>query len=233
MAVRIRMKRMGRRHRPFYRICAVDGRAPRDGRVIEELGTYDPMVPETDARATLDNERIDYWIGVGAQPSDKVGVLIKKYGSNGTHLDVQVAAKEKLASPKSLPDLGAPVYTPEPPKEETPEPAAAEEAAVPEAAEAVEAPAEEPVAEEPAAEEPVAEEPVAEEPVAEEPVAEEPVAEEPVAEEVVAEEPVAEEIAETPAAEAPVEEAEAPVEEAATDEVATEESATEEEGKSE
>ena len=226
MAVRIRMKRMGRRHRPFYRICAVDGRAPRDGRVIEELGTYDPMVPETDARATLDNERIDYWIGVGAQPSDKVGVLIKKYGSNGTHLDVQVAAKEKLASPKSLPDLGAPVYTPEPPKEETPEPpkeetpepAAAEEAAVPEAAEAVEAPAEEPVAEEPAAEEPVAEEPAAEEVVAEEPVAEE---------------PVAEEIAETPAAEAPVEEAEAPVEEAATDEAATEESATEEEGKSE
>ncbi|MFP6614660.1 MAG: 30S ribosomal protein S16 [Pirellulales bacterium] len=219
MAVRIRMKRMGRRHRPFFRICAVDGRAPRDGRVIEELGTYDPMVPETDARATLNNERIDYWLGVGAQPSDRVGVLIKKYGSDGTHLDVQVAAKEKLALPKSLPDLGAPAYTPEPPKEETPEPAAAEETAVPEAAEAVAAATD---TSEPPAEEAVAEE-IAEAPAAEA-VAEEA--------EAVAEEAVAEE------AEAVVEEAEAAVEEAvveetATDEAATEESATEEEGKSE
>ena len=53
MAVKIRMKKMGRKHRPFFRVCAVDSRAPRDGRVIEELGTYDPMVPETDARAIL------------------------------------------------------------------------------------------------------------------------------------------------------------------------------------
>ena len=49
MAVRIRMKKFGRRHRPFYRICAMDARSPRDGRVLEELGTYDPMVPEVDA----------------------------------------------------------------------------------------------------------------------------------------------------------------------------------------
>ena len=227
MAVRIRMKRMGRRHRPFFRICAVDGRAPRDGRVIEELGTYDPMVPETDARATLNNERIDYWLGVGAQPSDRVGVLIKKYGSDGTHLDVQVAAKEKLALPKSLPDLGAPAYTPEPPKEETPEPAAAEETAVPEAAEAVEAATD---TSEPPAEEAVAEE-IAEAPAAEA-VAEE--AEAVVEEaEAAVEEAVVEEAA---VEEAVVEEAvveEAVVEEAATDEAATEESATEEEGKSE
>ncbi|MFP6656564.1 MAG: 30S ribosomal protein S16, partial [Pirellulales bacterium] len=214
----IRMKRMGRRHRPFYRICAVDGRAPRDGRVIEELGTYDPMVPETDARATLNNERIDYWLGVGAQPSDRVGVLIKKYGSDGTHLEVQVAAKEKLALPKSLPDLGAPAYTPEPPKEETPEPAAAEETAVSEAAEAVEAatdtsapPAKEAVAEE------IAEVPAAKA-VAEEAVAEEAVVEEAVVEEAVVEEAVVEE---------------AVAEEAVAEEAATEESATEEEGKSE
>ena len=59
MAVRIRMKRMGRRHRPFYRVCAVDGRKARDGRVIEYLGHYDPMVSETDARASLNAERID------------------------------------------------------------------------------------------------------------------------------------------------------------------------------
>ena len=51
VAVRIRMKKLGRKHRPFFRICAVDSRAPRDGRVLEELGTYDPMIPETDARA--------------------------------------------------------------------------------------------------------------------------------------------------------------------------------------
>ncbi len=78
MAVRIRMKKMGRTHRPYFRICAMDQRSPRDGRVIEELGTYDPMCPETDARVTLKSERIDYWIGVGAQPSEKVAVLIQK-----------------------------------------------------------------------------------------------------------------------------------------------------------
>ena len=61
MAVRIRMKKLGRKHRPFYRICAMDSRAPRDGRVLEELGTYDPMIPDVDARAVLNGERIKYW----------------------------------------------------------------------------------------------------------------------------------------------------------------------------
>ena len=79
------MKKLGRSHQPFFRICAVDKRAPRDGRVLEELGTYDPRVPETDARAILKAERVDYWLGVGAQPSENVAVLIKKYGTNGTH----------------------------------------------------------------------------------------------------------------------------------------------------
>ncbi len=97
MAVRIRMKKFGRRHRPFYRVCAVDSRRPRDGRVLEELGTYDPMVPDTDARAVLNGERIKYWLSVGAQPSEKVGVLIKKYGIDGTHVDQQKAALDKLA----------------------------------------------------------------------------------------------------------------------------------------
>jgi small subunit ribosomal protein S16 len=73
------MKKLGRRHRPFFRICAMDSRSPRDGKAIEELGTYDPMVPDTDRRVTLNNERIQYWLSVGAQPSDKVAVLIKKY----------------------------------------------------------------------------------------------------------------------------------------------------------
>ena len=54
MAVRIRLKKMGRTHRPFYRVCAMDQRSPRDGRVIEELGTYDPMCPETDAESIVE-----------------------------------------------------------------------------------------------------------------------------------------------------------------------------------
>jgi small subunit ribosomal protein S16 len=103
VAVRIRMKKMGRKHRPFYRICAMDGRMARDGRVLEELGTYDPMVPETDARALLKGERVKYWLGVGAQPSDKVRVLIKKYGSDGTHLVQQRLALARLAQIRRKP----------------------------------------------------------------------------------------------------------------------------------
>lgn len=97
MAVRIRMKKFGRRHRPFYRVCAVDSRRPRDGRVLEELGTYDPMVPNVDARTVLNGERIQYWLSVGAQPSEKVGVLIKKYGIDGTHVEKQKEALDRLA----------------------------------------------------------------------------------------------------------------------------------------
>ena len=97
MAVRIRMKKLGRLHRPFYRICAMDSRAPRGGRVLQELGTYDPMVPETDARVVLDVEGVEKWLAVGAQPTPKVAVLIKKYGKNGTHLEAQKAAQAKLA----------------------------------------------------------------------------------------------------------------------------------------
>jgi small subunit ribosomal protein S16 len=101
VAVKIRMKMMGRKHRPFFRVCAMDSRSPRDGRVIEELGTYDPLVPETDARAILKGERIDYWIGVGAQPSPKVGVLIRKYGTNGSHLQQQSDALGRLGGRKA------------------------------------------------------------------------------------------------------------------------------------
>lgn len=103
VAVRIRMKKFGRKHRPFFRVVAVDARCPRDGRVLEELGTYDPLVPETDARAILKGERIQYWLGVGAQPSDKVAVLIKKYGANGTCLNAQKEALERLATARRRP----------------------------------------------------------------------------------------------------------------------------------
>jgi len=106
------MKKLGRRHRPFFRICAMDQRRPRDGRVLEELGTYDPMIADVDARAVLDGERVAYWLGVGAQPSDNVAVLIKKYGLHGTHLGQQKQAIEKLAQPKAIPDPGAAIYQP-------------------------------------------------------------------------------------------------------------------------
>ena len=104
MAVRIRMKKLGRRHRPFYRICAMDARTPRDGRVLEELGTYDPMVADLDARAVLNGERIKHWLSVGAQPTEKVRVLIKKYGAEGTHLEQQKAALDRLAQARRRPE---------------------------------------------------------------------------------------------------------------------------------
>ena len=97
MTVKIRLKKMGRTHRPFFRVCAMDQRSPRDGRVIEQLGTYDPMVPDTDARAILNGERINYWLSVGAQPTPKVATLIKKYGTDGSHLEVQAEAISKLS----------------------------------------------------------------------------------------------------------------------------------------
>ena len=79
VAVRIRMKKLGRRHRPFFRICAMDSRSPRDGNVIEELGTYDPMIPDTNRRVKLNDDRIQYWLSVGAKPTAKVQTLLKKY----------------------------------------------------------------------------------------------------------------------------------------------------------
>ena len=145
MSVRIRMKKLGRSHQAFFRICAVDKRAPRDGRVLEELGTYDPRVPETDARAILNKERVDYWLGVGAQPSENVAVLIKKYGTNGTHDAAQKAALAKLSAPKSVPDPGVPASLPKPKK--TKEEIAAEAAAAAAPAEASTETAEAPAAE--------------------------------------------------------------------------------------
>ena len=103
MAVRIRMKMMGRKHRHYFRIVAIDHHQPRDGRVIEELGSYDPQVRDTDARVKLLPDRIKYWLSVGAQPSDKVSVLIKKYGAEGTHLEAQRLALARLAQGKRLP----------------------------------------------------------------------------------------------------------------------------------
>jgi small subunit ribosomal protein S16 len=94
----------------------MDSRVPRDGKAIEELGYYDPMVKDVDARAVLKGDRIDYWLGLGAQPTEKVRVLIKKYGTNGTHLEQQKAAIERLKTLKPM--APPPMVVPKPKKEE-------------------------------------------------------------------------------------------------------------------
>lgn len=94
MAVRIRMKKMGRKHRSYFRIVAIDSRQPRDGRSLEDLGTYDPKVKETDNRVTLKADRVKYWLSVGALASERVQTLLDKYLKK---------AEEKAAQPAAAP----------------------------------------------------------------------------------------------------------------------------------
>ena len=115
--VRIRLKRMGRTHRPFYRISVMDAHMKRDGKTIEDIGHYDPMVPDKSQRVELNLERLDYWLGVGAQPTEKVAVLIKKLKKN---------------------DWGATNAPPAPQAPKQPEPPAPEEAPAEAAAETTE-----------------------------------------------------------------------------------------------
>lgn len=78
MAVKLRLKRMGAKKAPFYRIVAADSRSPRDGRFIEQLGTYDPT--KSPAQVTINEEAVMKWLNVGAQPSDTVKNLLSKAG---------------------------------------------------------------------------------------------------------------------------------------------------------
>jgi small subunit ribosomal protein S16 len=80
MALSIRMARGGRKGRPFYRIVVADKRMPRDGRYIERLGTYNPILANDDERVTLNEERIKYWLGQGAKPSNRVARFLGKAG---------------------------------------------------------------------------------------------------------------------------------------------------------
>ncbi len=73
--VRLRMKSFGRRHRPFFRICAMDARSPRDGRAIEELGHYDPLSRNPATQTVLNASRIRYWLSVGAAEREGSGAL--------------------------------------------------------------------------------------------------------------------------------------------------------------
>ena len=79
MAVKIRLRRMGMKKHPFYRVVVADERSPRDGRSIEELGYYNPMTQPAEIK--IDNERANYWLKNGAQPTDTVRILLKKTGA--------------------------------------------------------------------------------------------------------------------------------------------------------
>jgi small subunit ribosomal protein S16 len=130
--VRLRMKAMGRRHRPFFRICAMDSRKPRDGRPIEELGYYDPMSRNPQTQTVLDVSRIRYWLSVGAQPSEKVQVLLNKQKvkkpAPGEPWQVAEAATPVTPAPVTpapvAPAPVAPAPAPEAPAAEAPQPAA-------------------------------------------------------------------------------------------------------------
>lgn len=103
MAVRIRMKMLGRKHRPFYRIVAIDSRQPRNGRELEELGTYDPMVRNTEGRVSLKPDRVKYWLSVGALPSERVETLLKKF--------MKKAEEAVAANPQAQATPGGPVVS--------------------------------------------------------------------------------------------------------------------------
>ena len=179
MAIALRLSRGGAKKRPYYRIVAADNRSPRDGKYLEQIGTYNPLLAKDDpTRVKLNEDRARYWLGVGAQPSDRVlrfldaaGILEREARNNPNKAEPGEKAKERAeekAEKLKAADEAA--------KE-------AEEAAVTEEAAAEETPAEEAPAEEAPAEEAPAEEAPAEEAPAEEAPAEEAPAEEAPAEE--------------------------------------------------
>ena len=92
MAIKIRLARGGSKKRPFYRIVAADSRMPRDGRFIEKLGTYNPLLPkDSEERVKMDVERIQYWMEHGAQATDRVARFLEAAG---------VVAKKERSNPK-------------------------------------------------------------------------------------------------------------------------------------
>lgn len=138
MAMKIRLARGGSKKRPFYRVVAADSRMARDGRFIEKLGTYNPLLPkDSEERVKLDMERVQYWLGEGAQPTDRVSRFLEAAGV--------LEKKERANMKKAVPGKKAQERA----EEKAAKAAAAAEAA--EAAEAANAPAEEAPAEEAAA----------------------------------------------------------------------------------
>ena len=98
MAVKLRFKRLGRIHAPFYRLSAVDSRTPRDGRVIEELGTYDPQNKDAAKVFAAKLDRCKHWLDVGAIPSETVSTMLKRAGVEHKMLRLPKAGKPKPAS---------------------------------------------------------------------------------------------------------------------------------------
>ena len=186
MALKIRLARGGAKKRPFYRIVVAEASAPRDGRYVERVGTYNPMVPKDhEQRMTLNAERIAHWLGQGAQPTERVQKMLAAAGL-ATAPEIRDQPKKSAPGKKRTErEAEAAEAAAAAAESEAAESAAAEEAAA-------EAPAEEAVAEEPVAEEAPAEEAVAEEPAAEEAPAEEAAAAEAPAEEAATEEAPAE-----------------------------------------
>ncbi len=81
MAMKIRLARGGSKKRPFYRIVAADSRMPRDGRFIEKLGTYNPLLPkDSEERVKMDLERVQHWLNLGAQPTDRIQRMLEAAG---------------------------------------------------------------------------------------------------------------------------------------------------------
>jgi len=162
MAVALRLSRGGAKKRPYYRVVVSDSRSPRDGKYLEQVGTYNPLLAKDDEnRVRLIEDRVRYWLSVGAQPTDRVARMLDKAG-----------IKERAAT--SNPQKGEPGQKAKDRAEErATKVAEAEEAAKAAAKAAAEAPAEEAAAETPAVEEAAAEAPAAEETSAEAPAAEE------------------------------------------------------------
>lgn len=99
MAVKIRMQRGGATHNPHYRVVVTDVRSRRDGRFVEKVGVYDPKNKDQGKQYALDLERVDYWLSVGAQPSDTVRSLIKRARRQTTVADAPVKREEAVAAP--------------------------------------------------------------------------------------------------------------------------------------
>jgi small subunit ribosomal protein S16 len=96
MSVKLRLKRMGRSNAPFYRLNAIDSRSPRDGRVIEELGHYDPRNKDQAKQFVAKIDRCQYWLSVGAVPSETVSSLLKKSGVEHKSLRLPRPGKPKV-----------------------------------------------------------------------------------------------------------------------------------------
>jgi small subunit ribosomal protein S16 len=103
MAVKLRLSRMGRRHRPFFRINAVESRTPRDGRVLEKLGHYDPLEKDAAKQIVLNRDRVEFWLGQGAIPSDTVSEILLRQGIQHKYAEeksARMAQARKLAHAK-------------------------------------------------------------------------------------------------------------------------------------